>query len=216
MNRLSLVVNEIFQSIQGESSHAGIPCTFIRLTGCNLRCSYCDTTYAYDEGIEMSLETIIKQIEEYGCKNVCITGGEPLLQKSVPELIRQLSLLDCKICIETNGSLDINLLPKNTIRVMDIKCPDSLMHVEMDWNNIKKLRHDDEVKFVISSKEDYEWAKSIVVKNDLTHKSKVLFGVVYSRLEPKIVAELIVSDKLNVRLQLQLHKYIWPDKTRGV
>lgn len=216
MDQLSLVINEIFQSIQGESSHAGVPCSFIRLTGCNLRCSYCDTSYAYDEGTEMSLKSIIKQIGEYGCKNVCITGGEPLLQKNVPELIRQLSHMDCKISIETNGSLDINLLPKNAIRVMDIKCPDSRMHREMDWNNIKKLRHDDEVKFVISSKEDFEWAKSIVVTHDLTHKSKVLFGVVYSRLEPKIVAELIVSNKLDVRFQLQLHKYIWPDKTRGI
>ncbi|MDR4503387.1 MAG: radical SAM protein [Candidatus Scalindua sp.] len=216
MNRLYLVVNEIFKSIQGESSYAGIPCTFIRLTGCNLRCTYCDTTYAYDKGIEMSLETIEKKIEGYCCKNVCITGGEPLLQEAVHELIRGLLQLKYKVFVETNGSVNISVLPGNVIRVMDIKCPDSRMHGEMDWSNIKGLRPDDDIKFVISSREDYEWAKQITLAHDLTRKSNVLFGVVYGRLEPGILAELILRDKLNVRFQLQLHKYIWPNRVRGV
>lgn len=216
MDRSGLVVNEIFKSIQGESSYAGIPCIFIRLTGCNLRCAYCDTTYAYDKGIEMSLKTIEKRVEGYCCKNVCITGGEPLLQEDIYELIRVLLQLQYNVFVETNGSVNIGSLPKNVIRVMDIKCPDSRMHEEMDWNNIKWLRPEDDVKFIISSKGDYEWAKQITLTHDLTEKTNVLFGVVYGKLEPRIVAESILRDKLNVRFQLQLHRYIWPNRVRGV
>lgn len=210
------MVNELFMSIQGESSHAGIPCIFIRLTGCNLRCTYCDTTYAYDKGVEMSLQTIEEKIEAFHCKNICITGGEPLLQNNIKELIRVLLHLKYKVFVETNGSVNISLLPKNVIRVMDIKCPDSHMHGEMDWDNIERLRPNDDVKFVISTKDDYEWAKQITITYNLTSKSNVLFGVVYGTLEPRILAEFILRDKLDVRFQLQLHKYIWPNKTRGV
>ncbi len=216
MSKSHLIVNEIFKSIQGESSHAGKLCTFIRLTGCNLRCTYCDTSYAYDKGIEMSLKSIEKEIGGYCCKNVCITGGEPLLQEDVTKLIEVLLKLKYHVSVETNGSVDISSLPKKVIRVMDIKCPDSSMHTEMDWNNIKWLRPDDDVKFVISSKEDYDWAKQITITYDLVRKSNVLFGVVYGRLEPRVLADLIVKDNLDVRFQLQLHKYIWPNIRRGV
>jgi 7-carboxy-7-deazaguanine synthase len=213
---VSLRVNEIFKSIQGESTYAGIPCTFVRLTGCNLRCSYCDTTYAYEEGIEMTANEIIMKIEGYGCKNVCITGGEPLIQKNIVKLITLLKKNKYKIFVETNGAVNIDSLPVNIIRIIDIKCPDSGMNKEMDWNNLERLRGADEVKFVISSKKDYEWAKKIVKKHSLQDKTNVLFGTAYGKLKPESLAEWILKDKLDVRLQLQIHKYIWPDKQRGV
>ncbi len=213
---LSLHVNEIFRSIQGESTYAGIPCVFVRLTGCNLRCSYCDTTYAYEEGIDMSVNEIVNKIEDYSCKNVCITGGEPLLQKNVYKLINLLKTKSYKIYVETNGAMNIDLLPGNIIRIMDVKCPDSGMNKEMDWRNLERLRGDDEVKFVMSSKKDYEWAKRIVRKHNLPDKTNVLFGSAYGKLKPKSLAGWILKDRLNVRLQLQLHRIIWPDKTRGV
>ncbi len=212
----SLRVNEIFKSIQGESTYAGIPCVFVRLTGCNLRCSYCDTTYAYEEGIDISVNEIVNKIEGYGCKNVCITGGEPLLQRNVYKLINLLKTKSYKIFVETNGAMNIDLLPGNIIRIMDVKCPDSGMNKEMDWRNLERLRGDDEVKFVMSSKKDYEWAKRMLRKHNLTDKTNVLFGSAYGKLKPKSLAGWILKDRLNVRLQLQLHRIIWPDKARGV
>ncbi len=214
--RLFLSVNEIFKSIQGESSYAGMPCVFVRLTGCNLRCSYCDTTYAYDEGSEMLLSEILSVISGYGCRNVCITGGEPLLQQNVSKLINQLKNDHFNVFIETNGSLNIDLLPKGAIKIMDIKCPSSRMDLKMDFENFKRLKHKDEVKFVISSKNDYEWAKEIIKKYKIIEKATVLFGLVHGKLKPKTLACWILKDGLDVRLQLQLHKMIWPDKERGV
>ncbi|MCP4265181.1 MAG: radical SAM protein [Candidatus Brocadiaceae bacterium] len=214
--RLFLSVNEIFKSIQGESSYSGIPCVFVRLTGCNLRCSYCDTTYAYDEGSEMLLSEVLSVISGYGCRNVCITGGEPLLQQNVSKLINQLKNDHFNVFIETNGSLNIDLLPKGAIKIVDIKCPSSRMDQKMDWKNFKRLRHKDEVKFVISSNNDYEWAKEIIKKYKITEKVTVLFGLVHGKLKPKTLASWILKDGLDVRLQLQLHKMIWPDKERGV
>jgi 7-carboxy-7-deazaguanine synthase len=214
--KLFLRVNEIFKSIQGESSYAGIPCVFVRLTGCNLRCSYCDTTYAYDEGSDMLLNEIMSAISSYICRNVCITGGEPLLQKNLSKLINQLKKNHFNVFIETNGSLNIDLLPKGVIKIMDIKCPSSCMDQEMDCGNFKRLKHKDEVKFVISSKKDYEWAKEITNKYKIIEKATVLFGFVHGKLKPKTLAGWILKDGLDVRLQLQLHKIIWPDNTRGV
>jgi 7-carboxy-7-deazaguanine synthase len=211
-----LRVNEIFKSIQGESSYAGIPCVFVRLTGCNLRCSYCDTTYAYDEGAEMSACEILKTIKGYGCKNVCVTGGEPLLQNSVTKLIDLLKKSHYKIFVETGGSINIDMLPKAVTRIMDIKCPDSGMEKEMNWDNIDRLKSSDEVKFIISSKKDYEWAKRITRKYKLTDRTQILFGVAYGRMKPKTLAGWILKDNLVVRFQLQLQKYIWPNKVRGV
>ena len=211
-----LRVNEIFKSIQGESSYAGIPSVFVRLTGCNLRCSYCDTTYAYDEGAEMSVNEILSTIKGYGCKNVCITGGEPLLQSSIIKLIDLLKKSHYKIFVETGGSINIDILPKAVTRIMDIKCPDSGMDKEMDWDNIDRLKSSDEVKFIILSKKDYEWAKRITRKYKLTGRAQILFGVAYGRMKPKTLAGWILKDNLEVRFQLQLQKYIWPDKARGV
>jgi 7-carboxy-7-deazaguanine synthase len=211
-----LRVNEIFKSIQGESSYAGIPSVFVRLTGCNLRCSYCDTTYAYDEGAEMSVNEILSTIKGYGCKNVCITGGEPLLQSSIIKLIDLLKKSHYKIFVETGGSINIDILPKAVTRIMDIKCPDSGMDKEMDWDNIDRLKSSDEVKFIILSKKDYEWAKRITRKYKLTDRAQILFGVTYGRMKPKTLAGWILKDNLEVRFQLQLQKYIWPDKVRGV
>ncbi|MGR3173059.1 MAG: radical SAM protein [Candidatus Scalindua sp.] len=211
-----LRVNEIFKSIQGESSYAGIPCVFVRLTGCNQRCSYCDTTYAYDEGVEISVNEILNTIKGYGCKNVCITGGEPLLQKNVTKLINLLKKNCYKIFVETGGSINIDKLPKPVIRIMDIKCPDSGMDKEMDWGNIERLKHKDEAKFIISSKKDYEWAKRIIRKYKLIDRAQILFGVAYGKMKPKTLAGWILKDNLDVRFQLQLQKYIWPDKAKGV
>ncbi|MBT3878278.1 MAG: radical SAM protein [Candidatus Scalindua sp.] len=211
-----LYVNEIFESIQGESTYAGIPCVFIRLTGCNLRCSYCDTTYAYDDGSAMSLNEIIKKVNGYGCRNVCITGGEPLLNEHINKLIKLLKNNLFKVFIETNGSQNIDILPKGIVRIVDIKCPGSGMEQEMDWKNIKRLNRRDEVKFIISSKRDYEWAKSITKKYKIIDRTTVLFGLVLGKLKPKTLAGWILKDGLDVRLHLQLHKIIWPDKARGV
>lgn len=211
-----LLVSEIFNSIQGESTYAGTPCTFIRLTGCNLRCSYCDTTYAYEKGNRSSVSELIRKIERYRCNNVCITGGEPLMQRNVIKLINSLKKKKYKIFVETNGAMNIDLLPGSVTRIIDVKCPDSGMNKEMNWRNLKRLRGTDELKFVISSKKDYEWAKKIVKKYNLQKKLEVLFSSAYGKLRPKTLAEWILKDKLDVRLQLQLHKYIWPDNKRGV
>lgn len=218
MNKKGLIlrVNEIFVSIQGESSYAGIPCVFIRLTGCNLRCSYCDTTYAYDEGAVILLNEIIRRVKAYECRNVCITGGEPLLQENIKKLINLLKKNQFNVYIETNGSLNIDVLPKGIVRIIDIKCPDSGMVQEMDWENIKRLKSKDEIKFIISSKRDYEWAKRATKKHKIIDKVTVLFGLVHGKLKPKTLAGWILKDGLDVRLQLQLHKIIWPDKVRGV
>ncbi len=212
----SLHVNEIFVSIQGESTHAGIPCIFVRLTGCNLRCSYCDAVYAYSEGSVMSLEEILDRVRGYETRNVCITGGEPLLQENISKLINLLKKDHFNVYIETNGSRNIDILPKGIVRIVDIKCPDSGMEQEMDWQNIERLKSRDEVKFIISSKRDYEWAKWVTVKYNIRDRATVLFGLVHGKLKPKTLAGWILIDGLDVRLQLQLHKIIWADKTRGV
>ena len=215
-NEPSLLVNEIFVSIQGESTYAGIPCIFVRLTGCNLRCSYCDTVYAYNEGSAMSLEEILSRVSGYKPRNICITGGEPLLQENICKLINLLKKAHFNVYIETNGSQNIDILPKGIVRVVDIKCPDSGMDHEIDWQNIERLKSRDEVKFIISSKRDYEWAKGVTVKYGIVDRATVLFGLVHGKLKPKTIAGWILKDGLDVRLQLQLHKIIWPDKTSGV
>jgi 7-carboxy-7-deazaguanine synthase len=211
-----LRVNEIFKSIQGESTYAGIPCIFVRLTGCNLRCSYCDTAYAYDEGLVISLSEIIERVKRYECRNVCITGGEPLLQENINKMINLLKKNHFNVYIETNGSQNIDILPKDIVRIVDIKCPGSGMEHETDWQNIERLKRKDEVKFIISSKRDYEWAKEITKKYKIVDRTTVLFGLAHGKLKPKTLAGWILKDGLDVRLQLQLHKIVWPDKTRCV
>ena len=210
-------LHEIFSSIQGEGFMSGTPMTFIRLWGCNLSCAFCDTPQTAGDCHETTVAAVSAAAYALGNEWVCITGGEPLLQKNVSKLINLLKKENYKIFIETNGSMDMNLLPRyGVIRIMDVKCPDSGMNREMDWKNLERLRGDDEVKFVMSSRKDYEWAKRIVKKHNLPDRTKVLFGSAYGKLKPKSLAEWILKDKLNVRLQLQLHRIIWPDKTRGV
>ena len=202
-------VNEIFKSIQGESSFQGLPCVFVRLTGCNLRCSWCDTTYAYEEGEEMSVDEIIKKVEGYHTPLVEITGGEPLLQEEVYPLTKRLLDLGYKVLIETNGSLDIGRLDKRVIKILDIKCPGSGESDKMRWENLDRLSPKDEVKFVLSNREDYQWAKGVIERYGLADRVTILLSVVYGRLDPKDLAQWILEDNLNVRLQLQLQKYIW-------
>lgn len=204
-----LKVNEIFKSIQGESTFAGLQCTFVRLTSCNLRCSFCDTTYAYEEGTEMSLEEVIGAVEKFGGNLVEITGGEPLLQKDVCILADRLLRKKYQVLVETNGSINIDILPYGAIRIMDIKCPDSGMSDKMVWDNIHRLRPTDEVKFVISSRMDYEWAKEVIDRYKLTDKVVALISPTTDRLDPKELAEWLIEDNSKARMQLQIHKYIW-------
>lgn len=211
-----LKVNEIFYSIQGESSKAGLPCVFVRLTYCNLRCTYCDTAYAFYEGSDYSIDDIIKKIDEYKCKLVEITGGEPLFQKESFELMKRLCDEGYEVMLETGGSLPIQDVDKRVKIIMDLKCPSSGMMKKNLYENINFIKPTDEIKFVIGTREDYDWAKEIISKYDLLNKCTVLFSVVFNQLEPIQLANWILEDKLNVRFQLQLHKYIWHPETRGV
>jgi len=215
---MALTVNEIFYSIQGESSYAGRPCVFIRLTGCNLRCTYCDTRYAYEEGTDMEIDTIIGHLSAYECPLVEITGGEPLIQKETPHLVERLLKVGYKVLVETNGSLDISQIDNRCIRIVDIKCPLSGEAGQNDLRNLERLTDDDEVKFVLSGREDYEYAKEILTHINLTlsRMNRVHFSPVFGKIEPKILAKWILDDHLKVRLHLQLHKIIWSPDQRGV
>jgi 7-carboxy-7-deazaguanine synthase len=213
-----LKVNEIFYSIQGESSYAGLSCVFVRLTGCNLRCSYCDTSYAYEEGKDLEIGEIIDRVTSYRCRLVEITGGEPLVQKETPHLIYQLVEKGFEVLLETNGSLNISLVDGRCIKIVDIKCPSSGQEKKNDLENLKRLSVKDEIKFVIGSREDYLYAQnimSLIKKSNLKIKPP-LFSPLYSRMDPKLLAEWIVADHLDVRLQIQLHKIIWGTEARGV
>ena len=209
-----LRVNEIFYSIQGESSYAGVPCVFVRLTGCNLRCSYCDTEYAYDEGRDFNIPDILAVVDRYDCPWVEISGGEPLLQAETPLLARRLLDKGHRVLIETNGTQNIDVLPRGTISIMDIKCPGSGEHRKTDWKNVDRLGPQDEVKFVLTDEADYAWAKDVIRRYRLTEKAAVLFSPAQDRLDPARVAQWILDDGLKVRLQLQIHKILWPDAER--
>jgi 7-carboxy-7-deazaguanine synthase len=213
---MGLIVNEIFKSIQGESWFAGMPCVFVRLTGCNLRCNYCDTQYAYEEGREFSIGEIMEFVESYSCPMAGITGGEPLMQDDTPELAQALLEKSKTVLVETNGSLDIDILPKGVVRIVDVKCPDSGHSKNMLWENMDRLVRTDEVKFVLQSRQDYDWSKSIVEEYELLRRCMVLFSPAFGALAPKSLAEWILHDNLPIRLNLQLHKYIWPPDQRGV
>lgn len=212
----SLNINEIYHSIQGESSFAGLPCVFIRLTWCNLRCTYCDTEYAFYEGKEMTFEEIYDKIEEYNCKLVEITGGEPLVQKKVHNLMEELCDRGYTVLIETGGSLPIDKIDRRVRIIMDLKCPSSGMIHKNRYENIPFLKKEDEVKFVIGSEEDYAWAKDMIAQYQLTSICTVLFSTVFSSINPQRIVELILQDNLNVRFQLQMHKYIWEPAMKGV
>jgi 7-carboxy-7-deazaguanine synthase len=211
-----LKINEIYFSIQGESSKAGLPCVFIRLTYCNLRCTYCDTEYAFYEGKDYSIDEIIKQVKKYNCQLVEVTGGEPLFQNECYDLLNHLCNEGFEVLLETGGSLPIkNVDPKVKI-IMDLKCPSSGMVKKNIYENVKFLKPKDELKFVIGTREDYDWAKEIIKNYNLNNKSEILFSVVFGELESLTLVNWILKDKLNVRFQLQMHKFIWDPAAKGV
>ncbi len=213
---MSLSVCEIFRSIQGESSLLGLPCAFVRLAGCNLRCRYCDTKYALEEGDRMRVEDVVNQVSSLGIELVEITGGEPLFQERTPALAAALLQQGHRVLVETNGSLDISVLPDAAIRIMDIKCPSSGECESMLWDNLWKLRPSDEVKFVIGDRHDYEWAKGILRERFDKRSAKVLLSAVFGELLPRNLVEWMLEDGIAARFQPQLHRYIWPQETRGV
>jgi 7-carboxy-7-deazaguanine synthase len=215
-------VNEIFLSIQGESSYAGRPCGFVRLTGCDLRCAWCDTAYAYAEGREMSVEDVLREIAKFDCPLVEITGGEPLLQEASLELMRRLCDAGKTVLLETNGARDIAPVDRRVIRIVDLKTPSSGESGRIRWENLDHLRDTDELKFVIATREDFEWSRDCVRQRRLEKKVRtILFSPVPrpaggTAVTPSKLAEWILAEKLQVRLQLQLHKLLWPDVNRGV
>jgi 7-carboxy-7-deazaguanine synthase len=209
-------VCEIFASIQGESSYVGLPCVFVRIAGCNLRCVYCDTTYAYEEGIEMSVDEVIDDVKIYGIKLIEITGGEPLMQKDVLSLIERLLDDGFTVLVETNGTVSIKDVDKRAIVIIDIKTPKSGMFGEMDLLNLKYLKASDELKFVIIDREDYEWVKDFIRDYGLADKCKILLAPAYGMLAPESLSKWIIDDRLPVRLNLQMHKYIYGPDKRGV
>ena len=209
-------INEIFFSIQGESSYAGHPCLFVRLTGCPLRCSWCDTSYAFYEGTERSIESILSELERHECRLVEITGGEPLAQPEVHVLITALADRGYTVLIETSGAMDIAPVDRRANIIMDLKCPGSAMEDRNRWTNIPLLKPQDELKFVIKDRADYDWAVTIVRKYALADRHTVLFSPVFGEMDPQALAEWILADDLPVRYQLQLHKFIWGAAVRGV
>jgi 7-carboxy-7-deazaguanine synthase len=212
---MTLVVNEMFLSIQGESTYVGLPCAFVRLTGCNLRCSYCDTTYAFEEGTPMSLESILDSVRKTGVALVALTGGEPLLQPHLPNLAAMLLEAGHTVLVESNGSLDISRLPEKTVCILDMKCPGSGMCNRMDLHNLDLLRPQDELKFVLCDRNDYEWAKNQVKTWGNSGLGKILFSPALPVLPPRHLAEWILQDRLPVRFQYPLHRILWPDTARG-
>jgi 7-carboxy-7-deazaguanine synthase len=213
-----LKVNEIFYSIQGESSFAGRPCVFVRLTGCNLRCSYCDTRYAYDEGEYLAIPAVISKVQTYQCLLVEITGGEPLLQEETPVLIHTLIEQGYTVLLETNGSLDISCVDSRCVKILDIKCPSSGQAQFNDLLNLQRLSERDEVKFVIGDRGDYDYARQIVRQmHESPHGTLCIhFAPVFDKMKSDDLARWILDDHLPVRLQLQCHKIIWDHELRGV
>ena len=212
-----LSVNEIFYSIQGESTYAGKPCVFVRLAGCDLRCSWCDTAYAFAEGRKMSIDDIVNQVGEYGSPLVEVTGGEPLLQEDVYPLMERLLDGGRTVLLETGGQIDVSRVPGAVVKVMDVKCPASGESDKVDWGNIDRLGSRDQVKFVIQDRRDYEFARETVTRHALDRRcAAVLFSPVHGVLDPKALSEWILEDRLPVRLQLQIHKHIWGADVRGV
>jgi len=212
-----LTINEIFHSIQGESRRAGEPCVFVRLTACDLRCSWCDTPYAFYEGKKRSVEDVVAEVERYRCPLVEVTGGEPLLQEDVYPLMEQLLERGHTVMIETGGHRSIARVPADVLKIVDVKCPGSGESHRNHWENLDRLGERDEAKFVIKDRADYEYAKDVIARHDLAHKAgAILLSPVHGALDPRVLSEWILADGLPVRLQLQIHKIIWSPETRGV
>lgn len=213
---MSLRVNEVFYSIQGESTYAGRPCVFVRLTGCNLRCRWCDTAYAFHEGELRSVEQVLEQVRAYKCPLVEITGGEPLLQEEVYPLMARLLLEGYEILIETGGSLSVDRLDPRVVKILDLKAQGSGMDPHNNLDNLRYLDKKDQIKFVVADRRDYEWAKRVMAEHTLAEKAQVLFSPVVGELRPGELAEWLLADRLDARLQIQLHKYLWDPARRGV
>ena len=212
-----LTINEIFYSIQGESTRAGQPCVFVRLTACDLRCTWCDTAYAFHEGQKRTLDEVVADVERYECQLVEITGGEPLLQDDVFPLMRRLLDTGRTVLLETGGHRPIDAVPDEVIKIVDVKCPASGESDKNDWRNLDALAPHDEVKFVIQDRRDYEFAVDVVRRHRLADRcAAILFSPVHDVLHPRTLSEWMLVDKVPARLQVQLHKYIWPVSTRGV
>ncbi len=212
-----LTVNEIFYSIQGESTRAGERCVFVRLTACDLRCSWCDTPYAFHEGRKMSVDEVIAEVERHGCPLVEITGGEPLLQDDVYPLMERLLANGSRVMLETGGHRPITRVPADVLKIVDVKCPASGEADKNDWANLDRLAPHDEVKFVVQDRADYEFAKEVIARHGLAARAAaVLMSPVHGVLDPKTLSEWMLEDRLPARLQLQLHKFIWSPTTRGV
>ena len=212
-----LTVNEVFYSIQGESTRAGQACVFVRLTACDLRCSWCDTPYAFHEGRKRSIDEVVAEVDGYRCPLVEITGGEPLLQDDVYPLMEQLLALGKTVMLETGGHRPIDRVPSAVVKIVDIKCPGSGEVEQNDWRNLDRLAPHDEIKFVLGDRIDYEFALDVVRRHDHAARvAAVLFSPVHGVLEPRTLSEWMLADHAPARLQLQLHKYIWSPATRGV
>jgi 7-carboxy-7-deazaguanine synthase len=214
---LTLTINEIYRSIQGESTWAGLPCVFVRLTFCDLRCSYCDTAYAFYEGAKMTLPDIIERVQAFDCQLVELTGGEPLIQRNVLPLMNQLCDCGKTVLLETSGAHDISKVDPRVHRIMDLKTPGSSESERNRYENIPYLTRRDEVKFVIGSREDYLWSKEKIAEFDLTNRcGTVLLSPIFGRIDPRTIVEWMLEDNLRVRFQLQMHKFIWSPDTKGV
>jgi len=212
-----LTINEIFHSVQGESTYAGRPCVFVRLTACDLRCSWCDTPYAFYEGSKRSLDEVIGEVDRYGCPLVEVTGGEPLLQEDVYPLMQRLLSSGKTVLLETGGHRSTERVPAEVVTILDVKCPGSGEAEKNDWGNLGRLRPQDEVKFVVKDRVDYEFARDVIARHELAARSAAIhLSPVHGVLDPKMLSEWVLADRLPVRVQLQLHKYIWSPDTRGV
>ena len=209
-------ITEIFHSIQGESSYVGQPCVFVRLTGCPLRCTWCDTDYAFYGGHECSIDEILAKVQTYGCRLVEVTGGEPLAQPESLSFMTRLCDAGYTVLLETSGSVDVASVDSRVHVILDVKCPGSGMTDRMHWPNLSKLTAKDEAKFVLADRADYDWAREILVRYDMANRCTVHFSPVFGSLDVRELAEWILADKLPVRFQLQMHKYIWAPDMRGV
>ncbi len=212
-----LTINEIFYSIQGEATRAGEPCVFVRLTACDLRCSWCDTPYAFHEGRKRSIDDVIQEVEGHGCRLVEITGGEPLLQEDVYPLMQQLMARGYTVMLETGGHRPVDRVPPAVIKIVDVKCPGSGESDKNCWSNLAVLDGHDEVKFVVQDRADYEYARDVISRYDLSARvGAILMSPVHDLLHPRVLSEWMLADHLPARLQVQLHKFIWPATQRGV
>ena len=213
---MNLKINEIYFSVQGESSYSGLPCIFIRLTYCNLRCTYCDSEYSFYDGKKMKIDEILKEIKKYSCNLVEVTGGEPLLQKNCINLLNELVKNKYDVLLETSGSLSISDVPNKVINIIDFKCPSSKMDSKNMWDNINYLKKNDEIKFVIGDRNDYEWTKQKIKEFGLNQICDILISPVYGQIEPKEIVNWMLEDNLKVRFQIQMHKEIWPADKKGL